>query len=132
MKIKPLRIYYVLLVCIVLLVFGCRRASNTDFCSSNCYVISGYVTDDSTGAPIDNVNVTIRESDKAFNIRYRDLSDSTGFWKFMFSAEAVESTAHYKLIFSRIGYAPSFLKLTFDSLVVDEETIILNSLIANP
>jgi hypothetical protein len=117
-------IYLIGLLCLFsMLISSCKK---TPFyghgCSENCYILSGFIYDDSTGQPMNNVEVVFNAKHKYF---HKDIvetsSDESGFWEMSFNADYIENLNEGKLIYSSNSYLTREQTITFDTSEIDIE-----------
>lgn len=91
-------------------------------CSENCYILSGFIFDDSTGQPMKNVEVVFNAKHKYFQ---KDIvetsSDESGFWEMSFDADYIENLEEGKLIYSSNSYLTREQTISFDTSEIDFE-----------
>ncbi len=121
---KKRRIYLIGLISLFSMVISsCKK---TPFygqgCSENCYILSGFIHDDSTGEPMKNVSVMLSAKDKFFTKDVVETSsDESGFWKMSFDADYIENLNEGKLTYSGNSLLTREQTITFDISEIDFE-----------
>ncbi len=93
-----------------------------DNCTGECYVLSGYVWDDSTALPIKNVLVNLKVPKGVFTKNLIEVySDDSGYWKMSFDANYIENLETGVLEYSRSSYLGEKQAIEFDESEINFE-----------
>jgi 5-hydroxyisourate hydrolase-like protein (transthyretin family) len=123
---NPLKTFSPFVIPIILLTCLFSSCKKTPFygegCSEDCYILSGYIYDDSTALPANNVAVELRGTEGIFSksVNKTHTNDS-GYWKMSFDANYIEDLSDGKLEYRKNSYLWRNENVSFSSADINNE-----------